>query len=172
MLPNGVEPADWTVVPVVRDPARGLVVSVMRLESRKRPLALMRAVRRAPAELPAGVRLRVVLVGEGPMRGGCERAVRRYGLGDCVELAGRMDRAGIRELYRRGDVYVAPATMESFGIAALEARCAGLPVVARRRTGIADFIDDGVEGRLVGRRPRARPRDRRPGRLPRRCAPA
>ena len=67
-----------------------------------------------------------------------------------VELPGRMDRSGIRELYRRADVYIAPATLESFGIAALEARCAGLPVLARRRTGIADFIADGVEGLLAG----------------------
>jgi len=149
VLPNGVEPAEWSVSPVVRDPREVVVVSVMRLESRKRPLALMRAVRRAHRRLPAGVRLRVVVVGEGPMRGRIERAVRRFGLAGVVELPGRMDRAGIRELYRRGDLYVAPATLESFGIAALEARCAGLPVVARRRTGIADFIADGVEGLLV-----------------------
>ena len=30
---------------------------------------------------------------------------------------------------RRADVYVAPAVLESFGLAALEARCVGLPVV-------------------------------------------
>jgi glycosyltransferase involved in cell wall biosynthesis len=39
--------------------------------------------------------------------------------------------------------------MESFGIAALEARCSGVPVLARRRTGIADFVEDGVNGRLA-----------------------
>jgi glycosyltransferase involved in cell wall biosynthesis len=91
----------------------------------------------------------VVLVGEGPLRGRLERLVRRYGLEDCVELAGRLDRSAIRELYRRADLYVAPATMESFGIAALEARCAGLPVLARRRTGIADFVEHGVAGLLA-----------------------
>ena len=150
VLPNGVEPSDWTVSPVARDPHEVVVVSVMRLEARKRPLALVRAVRRARRALPGDVRLRVVMVGDGPLRGRIERAVRRAGLADVVELPGRMDRSGIRELYRRADLYVAPATLESFGIAALEARCAGLPVVARRRTGIADFIADGAEGLLVG----------------------
>jgi glycosyltransferase involved in cell wall biosynthesis len=149
VLPNGIDPHDWTVDPLPRDEREVLVVSVMRLAVRKRPVALLRIVRRARRMLPDGVRLRVVLVGEGPLRARLERLIRRYGLADCVELAGRMDRAGIRELYRRADVYVAPATMESFGIAALEARCAGLPVLARRRTGIADFVTDRVHGRLA-----------------------
>jgi glycosyltransferase involved in cell wall biosynthesis len=158
VLPNGVEPADWQVHPIVRDPREVVVVSVMRLASRKRPLALLRMVRRARRALPAGVSLRLVLVGEGPMQARVEREVRRHGLAADVELPGRLDRAAIRELYRRADVYVAPATLESFGIAALEARCAGLPVLARRRTGIADFIAPGVEG-LLARSDRALARD-------------
>ncbi|HYJ76903.1 MAG TPA: glycosyltransferase family 4 protein [Kineosporiaceae bacterium] len=149
VLPNGIEPYDWTVDPLPRDDREVVVVSVLRLAARKRPVPLLRIVRRARRMLPDGVRLKVVLVGEGPLRSRLERLVRRFGLQDCVELAGRMDRAGIRELYRRADVYVAPATMESFGIAALEARCSGVPVLARRRTGIADFVEDGVHGRLA-----------------------
>ena len=154
MLPNGVEPADWRVDPVARDPREVVVVSVMRLEPRKRPMALLRMVRAARQTLPPGVRLRLVLVGEGPLRARVERTLRRHGMAADVELPGRLDRAGIRELYRRADVYIAPATLESFGIAALEARCAGLPVLARSRTGIADFIADGVEG-LLARNDRA-----------------
>ena len=38
--------------------------------------------------------------------------------------------------------------LESFGLAALEARTVGIPVVARRRTGIADFVVDGRDGWL------------------------
>ncbi len=39
--------------------------------------------------------------------------------------------------------------MESFGIAAIEARTAGLPVVARADSGIREFVHDGVEGLLA-----------------------
>ena len=46
-------------------------------------------------------------------------------------------------------MFVAPANLESFGIAALEARCAGLPVVAKARTGIREFIAHGQEGLLA-----------------------
>ena len=47
------------------------------------------------------------------------------------------------------DAYVQASVRESFGIAALEARSAGLPVVARSQTGTAQFIRDGQEGLLA-----------------------
>ena len=149
VLPNGVEPDHWTVEPAERDPREVVVVSVMRLAARKRPKALLTAVRRARAQLPDDVRLRVVVVGDGPLMGRLTRQVARSGLTGVVELAGRMERDQIRDLYRRADAYLAPAILESFGIAALEARCAGVPVIARRQTGIADFITDGEHGLLA-----------------------
>jgi phosphatidylinositol alpha 1,6-mannosyltransferase len=45
---------------------------------------------------------------------------------------------------------VAPAPRESFGLAALEARAAGVPVVARAQSGVTDFVRPGKEG-LLGR---------------------
>jgi glycosyltransferase involved in cell wall biosynthesis len=156
ILPNGVEPLAWAteppdaaIAPGACGPREVVVVSVMRLAPRKRPRALLRVVRSAVRALPSDVRLRVVLVGDGPQRRRLASRIERMGLGAHVELRGRLDRDGIRELFRRADVYVAPAILESFGIAALEARCAGLPVVARRQTGIADFIESGVHGLLA-----------------------
>ena len=69
-------------------------------------------------------------------------------------LGGRARSAGssreeIREQFARADIFVAPANLESFGIAALEARCAGLPVVAKARTGIREFVAHGAEGLLA-----------------------
>jgi glycosyltransferase involved in cell wall biosynthesis len=78
-----------------------------------------------------------------------ERYLDRHGLRGWVDLPGRCSRDEIRELYRRADVFVAPANLESFGIAALEARCAGLPVVAMAHTGIREFVAHGVEGLLA-----------------------
>lgn len=163
VLPNGVDAAAWAPrtdpdpdPDPDQEPARGSgaveqvqVVSVMRLALRKRPRALLRVVRDATALLPDGIRLRLVVIGDGPQRRAVRRRIRRYGLTDHVMLPGRLDHDAIREVYRHSDLYLAPATLESFGIAALEARCAGLPVIARRRTGIADFVTDGVHGRLA-----------------------
>ena len=54
----------------------------------------------------------------------------------------------LRDRYWHSDIYLTPARLEAFGIAALEARTAGLPVVARRDTGVGDFVVDGVNGLL------------------------
>src|SRR5690625_385768 len=51
--------------------------------------------------------------------------------------------------YRHADVFAAPAQLEAFGIAALEARSAGLAVVARSGSGVADLVDHRVSGLLV-----------------------
>ena len=66
-----------------------------------------------------------------------------------VALAGRLDRPGLRALFHRSDVHLVTARAEAFGIAALEARSSGLPVLALRRTGVADLVRDGVDGLLV-----------------------
>jgi len=66
-----------------------------------------------------------------------------------VELPGRLTRFEIQQLYAVADVYLAPAGLESFGVAALEARCAGLAVVAMASGGVGEFVRPGVEGFLV-----------------------
>lgn len=149
VLPNGIDPARWDVEPAPREPHDVLVVGVMRLAVRKRPQQMLRMVRAVRRRLPADIRLRVVIVGEGPERRGLERYLRRHGMTDWVSLPGRQTRSEIRHLYRRADVFVAPADLESFGIAALEARCAGVPVLAKSGNGIAEFVRDGRDGLLV-----------------------
>ena len=87
-------------------------------------------------------------MGDGPLRAGFERLARRLDLDDCVRVTGRVTPPEVLDLLARSDVYVAPAVLESFGLAALEARGVGLPVVGLLGTGLADFIEDGVDGLL------------------------
>ncbi|WP_377644323.1 glycosyltransferase family 4 protein [Oryzobacter terrae] len=124
------------------------VVTATRLASRKRPLALLGALRAARGLLDPAVPLRATVVGEGPQRRVLERYVRTHGL-DWVELPGRVDREALRRLHHSADAYLTATRLEAFGIAALEARAAGLPVVALRGTGTDDFVRDGVEGLLA-----------------------
>ena len=125
------------------------IVSVMRLAPRKRPRHLLKMIARVRDQLPVDVRLRVVIIGEGPERASLEKYLRAHDLTDVVELVGRRTRDEIRAEFARADIFVAPANLESFGIAALEARCAGLPVVAKARTGIREFVANGREGLLA-----------------------
>jgi glycosyltransferase involved in cell wall biosynthesis len=52
-------------------------------------------------------------------------------------------------LYRSADVFVLPSLAETFGIAAVEASAAGLPVIASRIGGLQDIVRDGESGFLV-----------------------
>ncbi len=123
------------------------VTTVMRLVSRKRPRSLLRVLRGARDMLDPSVPLRATIAGDGPQRRLMERYLSRHDM-DWVELPGRLDREGVRALHQSADLYLSTARLEAFGIAALEAQTAGLPVVAPRGTGVEDFVTPGVDGLL------------------------
>ena len=149
VLPNGIENATWSIAPAERDPSVVTLVSVMRLAPRKRPMHLLRMIKDVRDRTPRSIDVRLIVIGDGPELGQMEKYVRENGLTNTVSLVGRRTREEIREIYSRADVFVAPANLESFGIAALEARCAGLPVVAKAQTGIREFVSHEQEGLLA-----------------------
>ena len=147
VLPNGIDVARWSVGPVVAPPGPLRLVTAMRLAARKRPGALVDLVAEAERRSGRGS-LTLTILGEGPDRTKVESAVRDKGL-DWVNLPGRVTRDELRERYAASDVYLSPARLESFGIAALEARTVGLPVIGRSGSGVGEFVNDGVNGLVV-----------------------
>ena len=153
VLSNGIDVDRWAT-PAEQAPARDAgdgirVVSAMRLAARKRPLPLLRTMTRVRAMVPAETGISLEILGEGPDRGRLERFVDAHDMGGWVRLTGRVTRDELRETYAAADIYVAPAPLESFGIAALEARTVGLPVVGRRGSGLEEFVTDGLNGYLA-----------------------
>ncbi|MGC4939862.1 glycosyltransferase family 4 protein [Kribbella sp. DT2] len=146
ILHNGIDPEPWRR-PVRREHPL-TVVSTLRFAHRKRPMALLRILRDIRQQVPVDVPVRAVVVGTGPQATAVTRAARRGGM-EWVELPGRLTRYEIQQLYATADVYLAPARLESFGVAALEARCAGLAVVAMASGGVGEFVRPGLEGFLV-----------------------
>ncbi|MFL6133257.1 MAG: glycosyltransferase family 4 protein [Nocardioidaceae bacterium] len=146
VLPNAADVTPRPASPA-RDQERAVrLVSTMRVARRKRPLALLQmyaALRRI-----TDVATELTIVGDGPLRARVERYARRVGLGDHVTVTGRLEPPEVLAELSQADVYVAPALLESFGIAALEARCVGLPVVGLASTGMSEFVGHGVEGFL------------------------
>jgi glycosyltransferase involved in cell wall biosynthesis len=149
ILPNGIKPDDWEVQRSAKEPGTFLVTSVMRLAPRKRPIQLLRILAKARKLTPTRIDLRAEIIGDGPERPAMERFIRRHEMSGWVRLAGRVDREEIRSVYERADLFIAPATYESFGIAALEARASRVPVLARSGTGVSEFVVDGQDGFLV-----------------------
>jgi len=146
VLPNGIDPAEWSVTRVPRGDDVLRVVSVLRLAPRKRALPLVSVLHRAIAA--SGSRIRATLIGDGPETGRVERYIDRHGLGDVITLAGQLPHSRIRAHFATSDVFLQASVRESFGIAALEARTAGLAIVSRTQAGSSDFVTDGVQGLL------------------------
>jgi glycosyltransferase involved in cell wall biosynthesis len=150
VLPNGIDLDLWTPARRTSEPDHLRILAVMRLATRKRPMTLLRILRGVRAQVPAHIRLTATILGEGPSRPQMERYLERHDMSSWVRLPGHLPRAEVKHAMASSDVFVAPAVLESFGIAALEAHAAGLPVVGRRGTGLSDFIRDGEGGVLVG----------------------
>lgn len=147
VVPNGIDPADWLVEPGPVIPGTVRVVSVLRMAPRKRTMALVQVIEEAGAHLAGEAAVQAVLIGDGPDRSSAERYSGRRGLP--IAFAGRLDHVAILSAFAVADVFVQASVRESFGLAALEARTAGLPVLARSQAGTSEFVHDGREGLLA-----------------------
>lgn len=149
VLSNGIDVAAWTPPRVASADGTVRIVTAMRLARRKRPVPFMRVLRRMRALVPADMPICVEVLGEGPDRGQVERYLAEHAMAGWVSLPGRVTRDDLKLRYAAADVYVSPGELESFGIAALEARTVGLPVVGRQGSGLGEFVVDGVNGYLT-----------------------
>jgi glycosyltransferase involved in cell wall biosynthesis len=145
IIPNGV-PIDWAPRPPPG--ARLMIGTSARINPQKRLDLLIDAIRLAHPALPPYI-LRVA----GGVERGCERhaaELRRRGKGLPVEWLGGLDDTA--EFLRSLDLFALVAEPAGCPNASLEAMAAGLPVVATDAGGMAEQVDDGVTGRLVGRK--------------------
>ena len=160
LLPNGIDRAWWGRTASdaaaegdpwgARAPGEVRVVSVMRLQPRKRGLALVRAFAHAHALARRhGVSLRLRLVGDGVEAAPVRWLAAWLGVGDAVTVTGWLPPEAVRATLRHADVFALASRLEAFGIAALEARACGLPVVARQGSGPADFLETHRDSWLV-----------------------
>lgn len=144
VLPNGISDP-WFSSP--RAPApRPLVAFVGRLVPEKGPQTAVDAMPIVVSEFPEA---RLVLAGDGPMEGELKRRIYQAGLGRVVELAGRMDDAGLKEVYSKAWVAAFPSSYEPFGIVALEAMAAGAPCIVGDAGGLSEIVEEGRTGLKV-----------------------
>jgi glycosyltransferase involved in cell wall biosynthesis len=151
LLPNGTDVAFWKANLPIQSPHPGLtVISVMRFSPRKRGAELVRLFYRCCSGLPpALLPLHLVLIGDGRLRGQIQFIICRLKLQNAVTLTGYLSRPAIRDAFAQADIFVLPGEVEAFGLSALEARSAGLPVIAHARGGARSFIRHEAEGLLA-----------------------
>jgi glycosyltransferase involved in cell wall biosynthesis len=80
------------------------------------------------------------IAGEGPDRPHLEKLILDLKLGDRVALLGRVDPP--KALLEKANLFFMPSLYEGFGLAALEAMNASLPMVVSDVEGLADLIKD------------------------------
>ena len=144
VIPNGV-PVDPT--PRGACGARVVIGTAVRINPQKRLDVLLEAVRRAHPRLPPYV-VRVA----GGVERGCEdhaEALRTQADGLPIEWLGGLEET--TRFLREIDLFALVAEPAGCPNASLEAMAAGLAVVATDAGGMAEQVEDGVTGRLVGR---------------------
>ncbi len=162
VIPNGIDPEDFVwreaVSPAqklgIDTAGRTVLVTVGRLVPKK-------GVDRFVAEILPEVadqapEVLYLAAGDGPLREKIESTIREKRLENNVRLLGDlpMDDGRLPAAYLAGDVFVMPnvevaGDIEGFGIVAIEAAAAGLPVVASRLQGIQEAVREGENGILL-----------------------
>lgn len=126
------------------DPDELVLANVGNFTAKKDHQGLLVALSQLVAVYP---RLRLVLVGAGPLESSLRTAVDRLHLGRHVLFAGSRD--DVLEILAAFDVFVLNSRFEGLPIALVEAMAAGLPCVATSVGGIPEVLDHEVEGFLV-----------------------
>jgi glycosyltransferase involved in cell wall biosynthesis len=121
-----------------------LALTVANLRSEKGYDVLLEAARRV---VTAGIPVRFISVGRGPLEAQLASATDAAGLGEHLRFL--HTRTDTVRLMIGADLFVLPSHQEGLPVALMEAMSAGLPVVATIVGGVPDIVTDGVEGLLV-----------------------
>ena len=107
-------------------------------------LALAQALTRVPGDW------RLSIAGDGPARPQVEAGFAP--LARRVSFLGQLDQPRLAALYATGWLYLWPGHAEAYGLAALEAQAAGLPVISEATAGVPEVVRDGETGLLTPER--------------------
>lgn len=123
-----------------------VLIFVGRLDLQKDPLLLLDAV--CPL-LAQHVNLRLLMVGDGGLRGQVEERIARSALGSRICLAGARYGDEIAMMLRGADAFVMSSAYEGMPIAVLEALASGVPVISTPVGEVPTLLKAGVNGALA-----------------------
>ncbi len=147
IIPNGIDIERFVAQRTDRSytPSSTVVFGALaRLDPQKGLDTLIEAMALVQVKDP---NIRVRVAGEGMLRPELETHIRKLSLQETIQLIGIV--TDTPAFLAEVDAFVMPSRWEGFGIAAVEAGAAGLPVIASRVDGLKEIIEDKVSGVLV-----------------------
>ncbi len=138
LIYNGIAPVAFGPGSAIRaafPPSVHITGTVGELTHNKNHIALIEQAKSNPA-------MYVAIVGEGELRLMLEQKIKEYGLGERVKLFGFMPAA---EVLKGFDTFALPSLKEGLPYVLLEAKMAGLPIVANRVGGVGEVLDGKLE---------------------------
>ncbi|EIW55542.1 glycosyltransferase family 4 protein [Trametes versicolor FP-101664 SS1] len=117
------------------------IVVISRMAYRKGVDLLVATAPRICALFP---NVRLLIGGDGPKMIDLLQMREKYLLQDRIEMLGMVRQNDVRDVLVRGSIFMTTSLTESFGIATLEAACAGLYVVSTRVGGLPEILPEDV----------------------------
>src|SRR6476660_3437407 len=87
---------------------------------------------------------KLLFVGDGPERQSAEELARSLGVCEEIRFVGKQEQ--MEDILAIADLFLLPSEYESFGLAALEAMAAGVPVISTNAGGLGEIMIDGETG--------------------------
>ena len=125
-----------------------IIATVGRIQDVKNHAALIDAFILLREMLPAEKsRLRLAIIGHGPLFAKIEKKIQEAGIADVVWLPGARD--DVANLMPSFSVFAMTSIAEGTPVVILEAMASGLPIIATKVGGIPEVVIEGLTGTLV-----------------------
>ncbi|MCX8195327.1 MAG: glycosyltransferase family 4 protein [Candidatus Micrarchaeota archaeon] len=119
-----------------------IVLFLGRLTEQKGPVQFLHAAKRVLAKNPDVL---FIVAGKGELLPLLINMTLDLGISQNVRFLGYVPEEDQKRIYKIADVYVMPSTSEPFGITALEAMSAGVPVIISKTSGVAEIVKSAIK---------------------------
>ena len=143
VIRNGIDSSRWPFAPRRAHAGPPELLFIGRLEYEKGVHEAIAALPRIRRTHPGTT---LTIAGDGTQQDWLVEVARKHKVLRCVRFVGRVDHDELLRLMDRADAAVLPSHYEPFGIAALEAAAAGIPLVTSNVGGLGEAVIDGETG--------------------------
>jgi glycosyltransferase involved in cell wall biosynthesis len=138
VIPNGIDLKEWSILKRKNEARklhgislnRKVLLTVGSLTSRKGHAMVLEALTRLSPEALDDILY--VVVGDGPEKEHLKSFAQEYNLADTVQFLGHLRGDDLKSIYAAADVFILSSKHEGFGLVALEAYAAGIPVILQK----------------------------------------